>query len=107
MNLKRLFGNNQEEDRYIKNILQEEDVIISPDTRRDVRIPRGQHETSRWPVLHAGRVPKIDIYNWKFKVWGLVEEEREYTLEEFLALPQVKVFSDIHCVTTWSKLNNL
>lgn len=41
MNLKRLFGNNQEEDRYIKNILQEEDVIISPDTLREVRIPHG------------------------------------------------------------------
>ncbi len=107
MNLKRLFGNDQEEDRYIKTILQEEDVIISPDTRREVRIPPGQHETSRWPVLHAGRVPKIDISNWKFKVGGLVEEEREYTLEEFLTLPHVKVFSDIHCVTTWSKLNNL
>ena len=24
-----------------------------------------------------------------------------------MALPKVKVFSDIHCVTTWSKLNNL
>lgn len=107
MNLKGLFGNNHREDEYIKNILKEEDVIISPDTQREVRIPPGQHETGRWPVLHAGRVPKIDASNWKFKIWGLVEEEKEYSLEEFLALPQVKVFSDIHCVTTWSKLNNL
>ncbi len=107
MNIKGIFGKSHRKDGYIKNILKEEDVIISPDTQREVRIPQGQHETGRWPVLHAGRVPKIDTSSWKFKIWGLVEEEKEYSLEEFLALPQVKVFSDIHCVTTWSKLNNL
>ncbi len=29
------------------------------------------------------------------------------SLSEFLALPQVKVFSDVHCVTGWSRLENL
>ncbi|HTX61418.1 MAG TPA: molybdopterin-dependent oxidoreductase, partial [Methanobacterium sp.] len=27
--------------------------------------------------------------------------------EEFLSLSRVKVLSDIHCVTSWSKLNNI
>lgn len=107
MNLGNLFGNNKEEDQHIKKVLKDEEVIISPDTLRDERIPPGQHETSRWPVLHAGRVPQIDESKWKFRVWGMVEEEKEYSLEEFLKLSQVKVFSDIHCVTSWSKLNNL
>lgn len=107
MDLKRIFGNNTKEDEYIKNILQGEDVIISPDTERKNRIPPGQHETGRWPVLHEGKVPGIDPSNWKIRVWGFVEEEKQYSLEEFLAHPHIKVFSDIHCVTTWSKLNNL
>jgi len=107
MNFKNLFGNNKEEDEYIKKVLKDEEVIISPDTLRDGRIPPGQHETNKWPVLHAGRVPKTDTSRWKFRVWGLVAEEKEYSYDEFLSLPQVKVFSDIHCVTSWSKLDNL
>jgi DMSO/TMAO reductase YedYZ molybdopterin-dependent catalytic subunit len=106
MNFKNLFGNNKEEDEYIKKVLKNEEVIISPDTLRDVRIPPGQHETNKWPVLHAGKVPK-DTSHWKFRVWGMVAEEKVYSYREFLSLPKVKIFTDIHCVTSWSKLNNL
>lgn len=105
--LKGLLGKGDEEAKYIKSVLEDEDVIISPDTEREIRIPPGQRKIEKWPVLHAGRVPKIDQSQWTFKVWGLVREEKEYTLDEFNALPQVKVFSDIHCVTSWSKLNNV
>ena len=82
-------------------------AIISPDTRRERRIPPGQHLTEKWPVLHYGRVPQIDKAKWALKIFGLVEKERTLTWEEFAALPHIKVFSDIHCVTTWSRLDNL
>ena len=95
------------DESYIKSILKNENIIISPDTEREVRIPPGQHEDKSWPVLHAGSVPEINSENWKFKIWGLVEEEVKLNLQEFMALPRVNVFSDIHCVTSWSKLNNL
>lgn len=39
-------------------------------------------------------------------MFGLVEEERGLTFDEFADLPRVRVFSDIHCVTTWSVLGN-
>jgi DMSO/TMAO reductase YedYZ molybdopterin-dependent catalytic subunit len=61
----------------------------------------------RWPVLHHGSIPEIDTARWRFRITGLVEKERELDLGEFMKLPQVKVFSDIHCVTRWSRLNNL
>jgi len=83
-----------------------EKTIISPDTKRQNRVPPGQRLVSEWPVLQAGRVPEIDLKKWTFSIFGLVEKERKLTLEEFMALPRVKVFSDIHCVTTWSKLDN-
>lgn len=98
---------NGKSDEYIKSVLDDDDVVISPDTQRDSRIPPGQKEIQNWPVLHAGSVPKMDTSQWKFRIWGLVEEEKEFSFKEFMALPKVKVFSDIHCVTTWSKLNNL
>jgi len=82
-------------------------TIISPDTQRQVRVPPGQRLTEKWPVLHYGRVQSIDPSSWTFTISGLVEQERVLTREEFNALPQVEVLSDIHCVTSWSKLNNL
>ncbi|MGZ7108425.1 MAG: molybdopterin-dependent oxidoreductase, partial [Methanobacterium sp.] len=91
----------------IKEILEDKSVIISEDTKRKERIPPGQHETTSWPVLHAGSVQKIDTSKWKFKIFGLVDEEKDLNFTEFSSLPVSKVFSDIHCVTTWSKLNNI
>lgn len=104
---KNLLKRKNKEDEYIYSVLKQEDVIISPDTHRDIRIPPGQREIEKLPVLHAGKVPKIDLSTWKFRIWGLVGKEKEYTLKEFQSIMKIKVFSDIHCVTSWSKLNNL
>jgi DMSO/TMAO reductase YedYZ molybdopterin-dependent catalytic subunit len=58
-------------------------------------------------VLHAGSTQRIDIAKWQFRIFGLVKKEIKLDYNQFIALPKVKVFSDIHCVTTWSKLDNL
>ena len=86
---------------------QPADVIISPDTRRANRIPPGQSRTRKWPVLDASGPPNIDLANWRLDVFGLVEQPLSLSLDELLALPQAKVFSDFHCVTRWSRLGNL
>jgi len=83
-----------------------QDVIISPDTLRSNRVPPGQRLVKDWPVLHYGRVPKIAPDNWSLRLFGLVEEERSLSYEEFLELPRARVSSDIHCVTGWSRLDN-
>jgi DMSO/TMAO reductase YedYZ molybdopterin-dependent catalytic subunit len=83
------------------------DVIVSPDTRRAERVPPGQSRTRKWPVLDASGPPAIDLAAWRFSVKGLVAQETQWTWEEFSALPRVKVFSDFHCVTRWSRLGNL
>jgi len=84
-----------------------DDVIISPDTRRANRIPPGQSETAKWPVLDAFGPPDLDASRWSLTVTGLVNQELTFTWEQFLALPRVKVHSDFHCVTRWSRLDNL
>lgn len=86
---------------------QGEGIIISPDTRRVNRIPPGQTRTRKWPVLDAHGAPSIDRAKWKLEVSGLVESPLSLNWEEFSRLPRVKVFSDFHCVTTWSRLGNL
>ncbi len=70
------------------------------------RLPPGQVLTEKWPVLTYGEAPAVDLPNWSFRCYGLVEEERSWSWSEFLALPRVLVTSDIHCVTHWSRYDN-
>src|SRR2546421_13073776 len=84
------------------------DPIISPDTRRDERLPPGQVLTRKWPVLHAGETPHYpDLAPWDFFVFGEVKEKKRFTWAEFSSWPRVQVHADMHCVTRWSKLDNL
>src|SRR5207244_5177409 len=87
--------------------IAEPDVIISPDTRRENRIPPGQSRTKKWPVLDAHGAPEIDLATWKFEVDGLVERALRFSLDEFIQLPAVKVYADCQCVTRWSRLDNV
>src|SRR5205814_2028962 len=74
-------------------------IIISPDTRRENRIPPGQTRTKKWRVLDAHGAPPVDLATWQFEVDGLVERPLKFSLDEFMQLPPVKVYSDFHCVT--------
>jgi DMSO/TMAO reductase YedYZ molybdopterin-dependent catalytic subunit len=70
------------------------------------RVPPGQTLTEKWPVLHYGEVPEVELARWRFHIRGLVREERVLTWEEFLALPRREHTADFHCVTGWSRLDN-
>jgi DMSO/TMAO reductase YedYZ molybdopterin-dependent catalytic subunit len=69
------------------------------------RLPPGQYLTEKWPVLHAGSVPKTDLATWDFEVFGEVEEPVTLTYHELRALRQTEVTIDIHCVTRWSRFD--
>ena len=72
--LRQFKGGSTLDSETVQAILKDENVIISPDTQRENRIPPGQHEDNSWPVLHAGSVAKIDPEKWELKIWGLVDE---------------------------------
>ncbi|HYM81350.1 MAG TPA: sulfite oxidase-like oxidoreductase [Candidatus Limnocylindria bacterium] len=72
----------------------------------DPRLPPGQIRTDKWPVLHYGSVPRVDTSTWDLRVDGLVDRPGRWSCEEFRALPRVRVRSDIHCVTRWSRFDN-
>ena len=69
------------------------------------RIPPGQYLTQKWPVLHYGSVPSIDIGRWDFRVWGEVEEPFTFDWAAFREMPRAPIHTDIHCVTRWSRLD--
>jgi DMSO/TMAO reductase YedYZ molybdopterin-dependent catalytic subunit len=70
------------------------------------RLPPGQYLTEKWPVLHYGKVPKVDLATWTFTLDGLVEQRRSLTYDELKQLPRKTVKSDVHCVTRWSLLDS-
>jgi DMSO/TMAO reductase YedYZ molybdopterin-dependent catalytic subunit len=70
------------------------------------RLPPGQVLTEKWPVLHYGNVPRYDIERWRLRIDGEVDNPVTLTLDEVKALPSNVVHCDIHCVTTWSRLDN-
>ncbi len=69
------------------------------------RIPPGQYLTEKFPVLHYGSVPRVDLTTWDFRVFGLVDSPVTLTWDQFKALPRKSITTDIHCVTRWSKLD--
>lgn len=76
--------------------------------KQNDRVPPNQNVTSGWPVLHYGNVPNYkSMDNWDLKIFGLVDQPKKFTYEEFMALPTTEVGNDIHCVTGWSKLDNV
>jgi DMSO/TMAO reductase YedYZ molybdopterin-dependent catalytic subunit len=81
--------------------------ILSSDTLKGDRLPPGQSLTRKWPVLHYGSTPEFNRQRWQFHIFGLVQQPWECSYDDFLALPKVQVKADMHCVTRWSKLDNL
>jgi DMSO/TMAO reductase YedYZ molybdopterin-dependent catalytic subunit len=82
-------------------------VIVSSDTRRAERLPPNQARTKKWPVLDAQGPPRIDLDTWTLGISGLVKSGLSFDWKEFRALPRVRVFADMHCVTRWSRLGNV
>ena len=70
----------------------------------DPRLPPGQYLTEDFPVLSAGPTPVIDTGEWQFTIRSESGVDASWTWDEFMALPQEDVATDIHCVTRWTKL---
>lgn len=87
-------------------------VVVSPDTERGggapgARTPPGQVLTSKWPVLQYGVAPQIERVHWELRVFGLCTRPYAIGWDALHQLPQVDVRCDIHCVTRWSRLDNV
>ena len=70
------------------------------------RMPPGQHLTHDFPVLSAGPTPRTPLAEWTFTIEDAGGGElARWSWEEFRELPSEEITRDIHCVTTWSKLD--
>lgn len=69
------------------------------------RLPTGQTETEKWPVLDLGILPNLSRGAYRLQVDGAVGKPLSLSFEELLSLPQVEEASDFHCVTGWSRMD--
>ena len=69
------------------------------------RIPPGQHLVDDFPVLSAGPTPRTPLAAWDLTLVIAGKPARRWTWDEFRALPHEQITADIHCVTTWTKLD--
>ena len=78
-------------------------------SERDPRLPPGQYDVGKsWPVLTAEPTARIDAERWSLSVDGLVANPTSWSLRDLKALAgtaEDTYRGDIHCVTTWSKLD--
>ncbi|NUT40915.1 MAG: sulfite oxidase-like oxidoreductase [Thermoactinospora sp.] len=72
---------------------------------RDDRLPPGQYLTQGFPVLSAGPTPRIPLDRWEFAIDTETEQVHRWSWDELMALPSETPTVDIHCVTSWSKLD--
>ncbi len=77
-------------------------VELEKKMQAEGRLPPGQSATIKFPILHYGQTPRTDLSTWTLRIFGLVEQEKTLSWEEFTALPTHEVVCDIHCVTRWS-----
>jgi DMSO/TMAO reductase YedYZ molybdopterin-dependent catalytic subunit len=78
-------------------------------SERDPRLPPGQYDVGKsWPVLTAEATARIDAERWSLSIDGLVANPTSWSLRDLKALAgtdEDTYRGDIHCVTTWSKLD--
>lgn len=82
---------------------QEQDPRVVKDPHR---LPPGQVLTQKWPVLSYGSPPQYDMTRWRLRLYGEVTAPATLTWGDVAKLPTTAVTADMHCVTTWSRLDN-
>ncbi|MBT2566349.1 sulfite oxidase-like oxidoreductase [Arthrobacter sp. ISL-85] len=68
-------------------------------------LPPGQFLTGSFPVLSAGPTPSVSAADWEFTIRTETGKTHRWNWAQFMALPSEIISADIHCVTSWSKLN--
>jgi DMSO/TMAO reductase YedYZ molybdopterin-dependent catalytic subunit len=73
----------------------------------DPRRPKGQRVTKEFPVLDLGTQPVVTEGDWETRITGEVAKEIRLDWSKLDEFPFVHLKSDIHCVTGWSRYDNL
>ncbi|MEO0412974.1 MAG: sulfite oxidase-like oxidoreductase [Pseudomonadota bacterium] len=82
-------------------------LLTGAQAKRSDRLPPGQRLVKDWPVLDLGVQPHVRPADWALTIDGAVLSPLTWDWDTFMAAPQSESESDIHCVTSWSRYNNV
>ena len=71
------------------------------------RLPPGQHLVGDFPVLTVGPTPHRALEDWTLRIDGAVERRTSGHGRSSRRCPRSAFKTDIHCVTSWSKLDTV
>jgi DMSO/TMAO reductase YedYZ molybdopterin-dependent catalytic subunit len=88
-------------------LLDSENQALAAQRRPDgrPRIPPGQHAVKALPVMGGGR-GNDDLSGWRLEIKGEVEHPMFLKLADLMALKQIDLTCDVHCVTGWTLLDS-
>jgi DMSO/TMAO reductase YedYZ molybdopterin-dependent catalytic subunit len=91
---------------FIK-LMDSENRALAAELRPDgrLRIPPGQHAVKVLPNM-GGTRGTATVSDWDLKIGGEVEHPRTLKLAEVMALGQIDLTCDVHCVTGWTLLES-
>jgi DMSO/TMAO reductase YedYZ molybdopterin-dependent catalytic subunit len=81
-------------------------LLTGKTAAHDQRLPPGQRLVKDWPVLDLGIQPKVSLAAYRLTLDGAVETPMVLDWDALMALPQVAMTTDMHCVTQWSNYDN-
>ena len=73
---------------------------------RTASTPRRTVRYGKVPRSDLRTHPRINLTDWRFRVFGLVDKEIVLDWEQFTGLEKTTVDAEFHCVTQWSRLEN-
>jgi len=82
-------------------------VCAADSLQQKTRLPAGQRQTENFPILRIGEIPDLNRSNWVLEIKGEVRNRLKMTWNDFIQMDTVHAISDFHCVTGWSRLQNL
>ncbi len=88
-------------------LMDSENRALAADLRPDgrLRIPPGQHAVKALPNMGGTRGSK-PASEWELKIGGEVQNPRTLKMADVLALRQIDLTCDVHCVTGWTLLDS-
>jgi len=91
---------------FIK-LLDSENRAVAAELRPDgrPRIPPGQHAVKALPNMGGSRGP-LSLSDWRLEIGGEVEKPATLKFADLMALRQVDLSCDVHCVTGWTLLDS-
>ena len=96
----------EERMRATPSVADERPLGSGPINRHGMpKLPAGQTETKKWPVLDLGVQPNVTRDTFRLSVDGAVRAPVTLDFAGLSELEQVEDTSDFHCVTTWSRMD--